>query len=131
MTFTFKEVESALNLAVDTKGEDYVYELPEPATCAYSMPGPGEPQPSCIVGHVIHTLDPEAFKLIASREWKGERFMHSSSVGAIENTFEVELWDPQQKEKIVNFLGYAQNRQDMGRNWGSAREAAYAAIGEH
>lgn len=131
MTFTFEEMESALNLAVETKGEDYVYELPQQNVCTYSTRTDGEPEPSCIVGHVINTLSPEAFKLIASREWKNGHFMSSVSAPNIERSFNVKLWGDKEKDKILNFLTAAQTRQDSGQNWGIARNATYNAIGEY
>lgn len=61
-TFTDKQVMTALEDSLRERGADYVS-----VGCMYSRDG----EPSCLVGLVVHKLDPEAFREMAHREHNG------------------------------------------------------------
>ena len=66
-TFTDKQVMTALEDSLRERGADYVYLKAPAGVCTYSRDG----KPSCLVGLVVHKLDPEAFREMAHREHNG------------------------------------------------------------
>lgn len=66
-TFTDKQVMTALEDSLRERGADYVYSKSPDGACAYSRDG----EPSCLVGLVVHKLDPEAFREMSHREHNG------------------------------------------------------------
>lgn len=111
MTYTKEEVMTALREVVAEKGSEYVY--PE-RVCRYAKVT-GEP--SCIVGHVIHKLDPEAFNKIAIAEAEGSATV--DELVALE-WIPSDFWDSQAEDALCT----AQLLQDMYRTWGEALASA-------
>lgn len=64
MTYTNGQIGTALRAALDKMGEDYVYENISGDNCVYAVGG----EPSCIVGHVLHALDPDMFEKVVQFE---------------------------------------------------------------
>ena len=113
---TQDEITAALHAAVELKGADYKYESPNPeGDCVYSDEG----APSCIVGHVVHRLDLEAFQSVVERE---ERFGTFSADTLPEFTeFDTE-------ERVLKALATAQGVQDAGYSWGDAERAYHYSL---
>lgn len=126
MSITYEDAARALDEAVKEKGADYLYEPPSGDVCSYSD---REGNPSCIVGHVIAKLNPEAFQKIAENEWytlyddeeDTYPIVKEANVRHIELTFGVELGFT---DKAENLLLLAQDRQDRGIHWGEAVQIA-------
>lgn len=128
--FTRENVTAALKDIVAEYGEDYVYPAAG-ATCTYSQPEDGKLVPSCIVGHVIYRLAPEAFAVIADLE-AITNFGDSSPAqevlrgalgdfGVQDNSAHL---DPLTEDRdLVYALTEAQGAQDTGHTWGQALEA--------
>lgn len=122
--FTFEQVLEATRAIVDERGHDFIYqqvvryheplgrEIPQ---CVYAD---DEGQPSCLVGHVIHRLDPEAFETLARRE--------RSEGGDIADSLRLrghlpqDFWTDDAEAAMV----YAQDVQDSGDTWSEALHAA-------
>lgn len=123
---TIEKTIEALKKAVAEKGEDYVYkENEEIGWCLYSDRESG--QPSCIVGHVLADLDPEAFARVRAWELRSAR-----SAGVSTTIFQrVALPDisPVDRPLILALLGDVQNQQDDGVAWGPALAESLALIG--
>lgn len=119
VTHSDEEVMAALRKAVELKGEDYTYPDNEMAdgTCRYAT---AESTPSCIVGHVVHILDPEAFAQLARVE--GEHGTDAASslawrpIDGGEGYLAPGFWS----DRAAGFLQAAQNMQDGGFTWGDA-----------
>lgn len=105
---------------VDEKGPGYFYETvaryDKGAGCWYSDE---KGNPSCLVGHVIQRLDPEAFQEVVEFELYEQRSdaainlpMHNPRLRALMTE---DAWQAMQ---------IAQARQDEGKSWS---EALYAA----
>lgn len=122
MTYTNVEINAALKKALEAKGEDYVYEGWSDGACVYSLAA----EPSCIVGHVLHALDPEMFERVAEFEkdynQSGGDNTFSNVVKRLNLPFEAE-----QHRALQN----VQREQDDGRTWGHAVATEWvAALGE-
>lgn len=117
--YTNAEINAALRKALDEKGEDYVYEHWS-GSCDYARKG----EPSCIVGHVLHALDPEMFEDVAS---------HELDPGSGDLTFDAVAADlelPFDSDQITA-LRNVQAIQDLGRPWGDSVAAGWIAyLGE-
>ncbi|WP_217181590.1 hypothetical protein [Streptomyces sp. AC495_CC817] len=111
-TYTNAEIVAAARDAVAEKGAGYIYSNPSShgPVCVYAAL---DGAPSCIVGHVLAKIDPEAFASVA--EW--ERDPHTVGTGVREAFADLEL-NFTVAQVIV--LEKAQNLQDHGRYWGVA-----------
>lgn len=111
---------NSLKEIVEEKGEDYVYTT-DPETVAKR--GPGEfnedcfyggkdsSTPGCIIGHLIHKLNPEQ-NLDSLDGW--------GACGAMR----VAGFDVNYRTQVGSFLAQVQRNQDSGKPWGqSLREA--------
>ena len=66
---TDEQVLDALIESLRERGPDFKYEKEEGlSNCTYST---ADEEPSCLVGKVVHKLDPEAFREMAHREHNG------------------------------------------------------------
>lgn len=136
--FTRDAVSEALHAAVVAKGEDYVYPNYDEG-CTYSDPANRE-APSCIVGHVVATLDPEVFQSWADYEDTEEDTFSADDLdksrgydreaiydedGLWEGTGEArkfrEAFEVDYTTKDALYV--AQRLQDLGRPWGVAQKA--------
>lgn len=129
--FTAEDVLEAMAKAVEARGEDYKYIYPKVKTsvywdevklelsdsCLYVDPNDGTP--SCIVGHAIHTLDPEAFQHLA----EAERESPDTQVALrlLEEGFlPGDFWT----EEAAQVAQAAQSAQDFQLAWGEALRLA-------
>lgn len=122
--FTKEQALEALRKAVKLKGEDYVYPEEEKfmGSCRYAN---DEGSPSCIVGHVVYILDPEAFKHLAAVEAEQETTAVEDLTIAYEGSYLPEdFWD----RATARVLQEAQSKQDTGSKWGDALGAAEDAV---
>lgn len=118
-TYTNAEINAALKAAVEEKGEDYTY----PSTlmgCFYQESG----QPSCIVGHVLYSLDPEMFQRVA--EWEAS----STSGGNTRFIYVVDELSLPFRTDQVGALQAAQDAQDLHQSWGTAALDYANVLGE-
>ena len=118
MNFTWDEhVLPALKRAVALKGEDYVYEKPTHEDgllfCSNWTMENGVKVPSCIVGHVLFDLLPNAQVAVRQHTPSDDELLYQR--GAYGNTFDNKSWEALRK---------AQNLQDSGNTWGIALEQA-------
>lgn len=121
MTYTNAEINAALSKALEANGDDYVYPQAEGA-CVYSLEG----EPSCIVGHVLHTLDPEMFKKVEEFERDYDQNGGDTSFGAMVAKLGLPF-ETEQRRALQN----VQVQQDMGHTWGySVATEWVAALGE-
>lgn len=113
--FTLDQVLDAAREAVNEKGSDYIYKRVGDG-CTYSDT---EGNPSCLVGHVIFKLDPEAFKKLAREELDAHE---SNNVDDLEfnEWIPVNFWT----NDALKAMRFAQDRQDAGEIWGNALYAA-------
>lgn len=125
MTISKIAVVESLKEIVAEYGADYVYRKPQPTdTCQYTNP---DGSPSCLVGHVIARVNPEAFATIAATEYYEETYDEGpygaieAAVEGIEINFNVELGFDQE---TIALLGVVQNAQDRGTAWGDALRLA-------
>ena len=116
MTFTLEDVLNAAREVVAEKGEDYVYSGPG-GSCVYANE---DGTPSCLVGHVIHRLDPNVFKHLAEKEFVDDTT--AAELLTVEEYVPYEFWD-MEAERAMNT---AQEHQDDGVPWGTALKAAGA-----
>lgn len=119
--YTNAEINAALRGALDEKGEDYTYSKENTEACLYKRAG----EPSCIVGHVLHALDPEMFERVAAFERDPET--------KLDTTFHQvarQLHLPFNEEQ-VRALRYAQIVQDNGGTWSNAVAEWNEIIGEN
>ena len=119
-TYTNAEVNAALKAALELKGEEYVYERGPHNSCDYARNG----EPSCIVGHVLHTLNKGLFEKVAEYEngptpYEGYTF----------NDVAIALDLPFTKIQ-VKALRAAQFDQDLGESWGQAAIDYMNVLGE-
>lgn len=132
MTFTYQDVLDAARKVVAEKGADYVY----PRNMGGAGYGQGVPKgkgpvyaegeiPSCLVGHVIYALDPEAFANLAAVEAElGTVSAEDLTLGVCYDAEEddeygylpSDFWDVE-AEALMNT---AQNYQDRGKPWGDS-----------
>lgn len=133
MTFTYEDVIEAAREVVAEKGASYSYEYPlveyedeetgephmmESPECLYAAP---DGAPSCIVGHVVAKLDAEAFEQLKRAEIR-----YGAEVAGKLTKLEYlpeDFWDVEAETAMA----YAQAKQDSGRPWGEALDAAEAA----
>lgn len=129
--FTAEDILEAMAKAVEARGEDYKYIYPKVDTPDYwgemkSVPSdsclyvdPNDGTPSCIVGHAIHTLDPEAFQHLAEAE--RENPDTQVALRLIEEGFLPEgFW----VEEAARIAQVAQTAQDSRLTWGEALQIA-------
>lgn len=122
MTYTNAEINAALKKALDAKGEDYVYTERSNGACVYSLGG----EPSCIVGHVLHALDPEMFKRVAEFEADPNENDDDTSFSSLATRLGLPF-ETEQRRALQN----VQVQQDCGKTWGSAVATEWmAALGE-
>mgnify|MGYP003441213565 CR=1 FL=1 len=112
--FTLDDVLNATRKIVEEKGGDYRYD-PEGHGCLYAADG----TPSCLVGHVINALDPEAFTILAGME--ADRSMSMPAVELRDGDWLAEDFWSDDAEVAMQA---AQDAQDSGLTWG---QAVYAA----
>ncbi|QIG58652.1 hypothetical protein SEA_PAVLO_108 [Microbacterium phage Pavlo] len=118
MTYTNAQINAALKESLAEKGEDYVYISDGPG-CAYAHNG----QPSCLVGHVLHKLDPEMFEKVVEAE-------NNPTTGDL--TFDhlaADLGLPFHPEQ-ADALRRAQIAQDLKSPWGEAAVEYMRRLGE-
>lgn len=127
MTFTTDAVTEALHKIVAEKGADYVYPGAR-GTCMYSE---RDGSPSCIVGHVVAVLEPEAFeKIVEIEAAEGESTDARALLGGWGVDYDWETGDYRMKtpalveydNEVSNALELAQRAQDGGLTWGEAQE---------
>lgn len=118
--FTREAVNVALDHAVEKRGEDFVYDadklFPDGShhnSCRYAD---YDGNPSCIVGEVIHEIDPELFKEIAEY-FNIEGFQVIVAMGLRMNL----PGSAARLPSLFHELDEAQRRQDAGATWGQAR----------
>lgn len=120
--YTNAQINVALKAALDAKGDDYVYEERLNGACVYSLEG----RPSCIVGHVLHALDPDMFERVAAFEAnQGENNGDTSFSNVV-----VKLNLPFETDQR-RALQEVQAEQDNGKPWGGAVATGWIArLGE-
>ena len=112
--FTLDDVLNATRKIVEERGGDYVYDS-ESHGCVYAVGG----TPSCLVGHVINALDPEAFASLA--EMEADRIMSMPVAELRDGDWLAEDFWSDDAEVAMQA---AQDAQDSGLTWG---QAVYAA----
>lgn len=127
MTFTTDVVTETLHRIVADKGADYVYPNAG-GTCRYSEP---DGSPSCIVGHVVAALEPEAFaKTVELEAETGDTTDARNYLAGWQTAYD---WDRNyyqyETPRLVDYestlaeaLELAQRAQDGGLTWGQAVE---------
>lgn len=122
MTYTNVEINAALKKALEAKGEDYVYpeEEKHKGGCMYAT---ADGAPSCIVGHVLHELDPEGFAKVA--KWERKKGTGDTAVDDAVNALGLNFHPDQ-----VEALRMAQVNQDKGAPWGAAAWYYMQSLGE-
>jgi hypothetical protein len=128
--FTTDAVTEALHKIVAEKGEDYIYPNGiSGRTCFYAQGG----APSCIVGHVIAALEPEAFREIAAAERVAGSFGAIEAVNGFEYGDEIDNYSSTphltSDETLEQALSAAQTAQDGGMTWGEAMNAYDRIVG--
>lgn len=118
MTYTNAEINAALKKALEAKGEDYVYPQAD-GNCVYSLEG----EPSCIVGHVLHTLDPEMFKRVAEFERDYDQNRGDTSFGAMVLGMDLPF-EAEQRRALQGVQAY----QDAGHTWGNSVATEWMAV---
>lgn len=127
---TYEMVVEYAERAVGQMGEGYVYPLfASPPSCRYATYDPklgavGDPVPSCIVGHILHSAGLNMWEFIHDGT-SGGRY----SVGAAYKVLDNLQRDGRislgaDKFKIEVFLGFLQGCQDNGAPWGTALQSA-------
>ena len=138
MTLTRQDVLDAARKIVAEKGPDYVYPRNSVTGTGYNGGGYGgangpvyaeDGKPSCLVGHVIHALDPEAFAhLAAVEEVYGTESADNLTYQAFNSgnrnegdgeSYHYLPWDFWDAEAEV-LMNQAQTYQDVGKAWGDA-----------
>lgn len=117
---TIKKAHKLLERAIAEKGESYVYDAPDGSdTCVYAVEDDeGNLAPSCIVGHVLNYLDPEALQEAHFYEGHRAYFLR----GAMES---VSIPD-----ETARYLNGIQTEQDSGVTWGEAVHAYDYVLGD-
>lgn len=120
--FTLNDVITALDAAVAERGADYVYPRDRDGwtalagACVYQL---ADGTPACIVGDVLHRLNPE---LVPPPGCVNDAKTIIKDV--IPEAFEADdLWN------IADLLRTAQFYQDCGETWGRSAEEAKSVIG--
>lgn len=111
--YTNEQIIAAAEAAVRDRGEDYVYPRTygSEKSCVYSW---GD-EPACIVGYIIHAIDPEAFMKLKAWDDVGGTLERGTGVGAACHDEVIDLTNGQKRA-----LESAQNGQDLGEAWGTA-----------
>ena len=120
MTYLNKDISAALKSALDAKGDDYVYENRD--KCLYAIDG----QPSCIVGHVLKEIDPDAFERVV--QFESDRYQNrgDTSFGNVAVALKLDFDEDQ-----LRALKRMQREQDSGTPWGTVVATEWiAALGE-
>lgn len=118
--YTAEQVLDTLAKVVAGK-EDFVYRLDQRneygnVQCNYAE---DDGSPSCIVGHVAATLDPDLFRDLVEEERDGGSFGVMNASHYFRSHFE---------RRALAALRAAQNAQDDGLSWGTAYIEARNAI---
>lgn len=117
---TTEEVTAALEKAIATKGEDYVYE-PVGVTCRYTTE---EKAPSCIVGWVVAEVNPPLFDALFDFEKTGNVIAaHDLDHPAKEPEFVDDELALEVDHRTLDALQAAQEIQDEGFAWAYAKRA--------
>jgi len=118
--YTTEQALTAMAEVVAEHGEDYVYSdeyKNKDGDCVYAVHG----KPSCLIGHVIYKLDPDAFDDLAAHEagWG------SASAGDLiaDQYLLPGFWD----NRTAMVMQEAQALQDREGTWGAAYEVALNA----
>lgn len=112
--FSLDDVLEAARAIVSEKGESYIYPRVR-GRCLYAD---GEGGPSCLVGHVINRLDPQAFDKVAQCERDRET---RTATNLISSEFlDSDFWT-HDAEWAMHII---QLRQDEGAPWGEALACA-------
>lgn len=120
--YTNAEVNAALKAALDEKGHDYVYPVDANGNCVYQKDG----APSCLVGYVVHALDPKEFERVAAFEADQGMNKGDTSFGNVALKLGLRF-HPDQRWA----LELVQSAQDHGDTWGDAVAIEWAsALGE-
>ena len=121
--FTRGTVRQAFLDILEERGRDHVYEGRDAeGNCRYFKDG----EPSCIVGHIVHRIDPELGRSIAALEdeWgHSEEFVRLNQGDLIFNTDDDRLAGYRcitQDLGLAEALEKAQGVQDRGGEWGEA-----------
>lgn len=108
--FTNAEIREALITSIEERGHDYQYSPPSGTTCVYADEN-GEP--SCLIGMVIHKLDPEAFKALAIEERAiGSTVLGASAASVVPQYLDVD-------RDILEGLRKIQDDQDNRMTYGN------------
>lgn len=111
-TFGVDDVLKAARKIVSGK-ENFVYE----GSCVYAKDG----TPACLVGHVVHLLDPDAFQELAEQEIvSGGQFADQLTLCG--RYLPQDFWTPEAGEVMRR----AQVFQDTNNPWGRALDEAEA-----
>lgn len=120
MTYLNKDISAALKSALEAKGDDYVYD--NNGACVYAIGG----EPSCIVGHVLKEIDPEAFQRVVNFE---QDYQANRGDNSFRNV--VMKLNLQFNRDQARALARMQQKQDTGSTWGSAVAVEWiGALGE-
>lgn len=122
MTYTNAQINAALKKALADRGEDYVYPESEKhkGGCMYATE---DGAPSCIVGYVLHVLDPEKFAEVAT--WERKKGTGDTAVDDAWRDLDLDFQLDQ-----VEALRMAQVKQDRGDTWGTAAVFYMQSLGE-
>lgn len=107
MTYLNKDISAALKKALEVKGQDYVYD--NNGQCVYAIGG----EPSCIVGHVLKEIDPEAFERVVEFERDNDQNRGDTSLFGVADALKL----PFEKDQL-KALAKVQQEQDNGMPWG-------------
>jgi hypothetical protein len=116
--YTAQQALKVMEEVVNEFGDDYVYgdeQKNEYGDCVYANE---DGTPSCLVGHVIARLDPDAFDNVVYKEQE----LGSTPAHNLTNEGYVQLgfWD----ENTAYIMMEAQGAQDTGSTWGEAYQRA-------
>lgn len=122
-TYTNAEILTVASEIVAEYGADYLY--PGANGCTYTNE---DDTPSCLVGHIVARLDPEAFERVIREETargatNEDRCSQTWSATAMNRRADTNFTDAQ-----LMALCDAQERQDCGDSWGYALEALEAGL---
>lgn len=112
---TNEEIINAAKTAVAAKpeGEAFIYERPNDGDCVYRDQ---EGNPSCLVGYILHTLEPEFFDSIPFVDEMdyGEEYTNDEPFPRLE------ISGTAFTDEQAEALRLAQQMQDGGDTWGHA-----------
>lgn len=115
--YTNEQIVTAAREAVAEKGVEYVYQKGggELSACYYATP---DMKPSCIVGHILAKIAPEAFEDVAAHERKPDPDYNGTGIKRVADELNLGFTPDQ-----VYRLNQAQIQQDRGDTWGEALRA--------